>query len=244
VTLIDTPGFDEYGRGDAEILTLISIWLKRWHTQDKLLSGVIYLHRITDTRMTGASVRALILLQKMCGTKTYHNIALATTMWDTVVADAGEQRQKELKERYWEHILSGGGSIYRHDNKETSAKKIVMDLLPHESASLDIQDQMQVNPIISSTVAGGYAKEEMEKLLKLETEEIVKLKAGIEQGKASENVLREELARSKKIIEKMKEDMDRLNMKVMELEAAPNTGTITETQQTFFGKILEMIGAS
>jgi hypothetical protein len=141
VTLIDTPGFDDTVKDDAEILALISLSLRRAHSENKLLSGIIYLHRITDMKITGASVRRLTL-KKMCGTERYENIALATTMWDTVTEDIGEQREKELKEKHWEHILSGEGNTYRHDSKETSVEKIVMKFLPYQSVVLDIQEEI------------------------------------------------------------------------------------------------------
>jgi hypothetical protein len=111
VTLIDTPGFDEEGKDDAQILTLISVWLRHAHTNKQLLSGVIYLHRIMDPRMTGASVRCLTLMKKMCGTKTYENIALATTMWDLVDPKLAEQRERELRGNWWSHIINGGGEV-------------------------------------------------------------------------------------------------------------------------------------
>jgi hypothetical protein len=141
VTFIDTPGFDNTVKDGAEILALISLSLRRAHSENKLLSGVIYLHRITDMKITGASVRRLAL-KKMCDTERYENIALATTMWDTVTEDIREQREKELKEKYWEHILSGGGNTYRHDSKETSAEKIVMKFLPYQSVVLGIQEEI------------------------------------------------------------------------------------------------------
>ncbi|KAK6067745.1 kinesin light chain [Seiridium cupressi] len=56
VTLVDTPGFDDSKRSDTEILTLIADWLAGSDKGDTLLSGIIYLHRISDvTRQDGSA---------------------------------------------------------------------------------------------------------------------------------------------------------------------------------------------
>jgi len=59
VLLIDTPGFDDSERSDTEILTEISKLLAAQYKLGVNLKGVIYLHRITDNRYQGSSVRTL-----------------------------------------------------------------------------------------------------------------------------------------------------------------------------------------
>jgi hypothetical protein len=56
VILADTPGFDDIGVSDTEILTRIADWIKDIYDEGSLLSGIIYLHRISDPRMDGASM--------------------------------------------------------------------------------------------------------------------------------------------------------------------------------------------
>ncbi len=57
--LVDTPGFDDSGRTDSEILTDISRLLAAQYEAGVSLKGVIYLHRITDVRYQGSSLKAL-----------------------------------------------------------------------------------------------------------------------------------------------------------------------------------------
>src|SRR5947208_2149946 len=85
VTLIDTPGFDDSSRFDGEILNLIASYLRHSYNRNELLSGVIYLHRITDNRIGNTGRRTMAVLQRMCGADNFQNIALVTTMWDKLV---------------------------------------------------------------------------------------------------------------------------------------------------------------
>ncbi len=82
ITLIDSPGFDDTTRPDMEILASIVSCL-----QDRRyppLVGIIYMHRITDKKLTGASRMNLDMLQALCGEHYFQNVLLVTSMWDTI----------------------------------------------------------------------------------------------------------------------------------------------------------------
>ncbi|KAJ4485384.1 hypothetical protein J3R30DRAFT_3439108 [Lentinula aciculospora] len=57
VTLIDVPGFDDTNQSDADILKMIADFLASEYKANRRLSGIMYLHRISDVRMGGASKR-------------------------------------------------------------------------------------------------------------------------------------------------------------------------------------------
>ena len=59
VLLIDTPGFDDSSKTDSMILTEISRLLAAQYEAGVSLKGVIYLHRISDVRYSGSSVKTL-----------------------------------------------------------------------------------------------------------------------------------------------------------------------------------------
>ncbi|KAH9924831.1 P-loop containing nucleoside triphosphate hydrolase protein [Amylocystis lapponica] len=48
VTLIDTPGFDDTTKSDTDILKMIALYLSTTYQFGRKLSGVIYMHRISD----------------------------------------------------------------------------------------------------------------------------------------------------------------------------------------------------
>ncbi|OCH83803.1 hypothetical protein OBBRIDRAFT_742684, partial [Obba rivulosa] len=67
VTLIDTPGFDDTTKSDTDILKMIAVYLSTTYENGYKLSGVIYIHRISDFRMTGVSRRNFTMFRKLCG---------------------------------------------------------------------------------------------------------------------------------------------------------------------------------
>ena len=69
VWLIDTPGFDDTYRSDAEVLKDVAFWLAAAYTKHTQLAGILYLHRITEPKFQGSAKRNLRMFQQLCGTK-------------------------------------------------------------------------------------------------------------------------------------------------------------------------------
>ncbi|KAK3358738.1 P-loop containing nucleoside triphosphate hydrolase protein [Lasiosphaeria hispida] len=132
IYLVDTPGFDDTKQSDLDILRTITDELAQlWHFK-KCLVGVIFLHRITDVRLTSSAVKNMTVLQKLCGSENYGRIALATTMWKMAPGEeeeeAAEQRQNELEE-YWKEMFGERSLIMRHKaNTRESALEVVQGL--------------------------------------------------------------------------------------------------------------------
>jgi predicted GTPase len=57
VTLIDTPGFDDTDRTDADILKLIADYLVGTYQNNVLLTGLILLQPISGNRVQGSERR-------------------------------------------------------------------------------------------------------------------------------------------------------------------------------------------
>lgn len=99
VFLVDTPGFDDAMRNDTEILKEIAYLMKQLYLKQTWLSGVVYLHRITDERMRGSSLKGLSVMKKLCGDHGYGQIALTTNMWSKFQADGahvGRNRESQM----------------------------------------------------------------------------------------------------------------------------------------------------
>ncbi|KAK1757204.1 hypothetical protein QBC47DRAFT_400833 [Echria macrotheca] len=134
--LIDTPGFDDTAVSDEAILKKIAAELASHND----LLGIIYLHRITDVRLSGASIRGFNVLKKLCQPENYDKIVLATTMWsDAELAiggkEAAERRESQLWEFHWSKLFYGS-KIVRHHNTEDSARRIVGLFLDNRSILL------------------------------------------------------------------------------------------------------------
>lgn len=150
--LIDTPGFgknlvgvissetfanfaqqflDDTHKSDREVLEGIASWLSTAYSQDIKLSGVLYLHRITDIRVGGTSLRNLTMFKKLCGDQFYPRVFLVTTMWDKVSKTEGEKREQELigKSDFWGTMIKGGASFERHYGTRDSAMDILREVI-------------------------------------------------------------------------------------------------------------------
>lgn len=93
---IGTPGFDDTERSDVQALLDISHWLSGSFKDCTRLSGIIFIHRISDVRMTGSAVRNLVMFKKLCGERAFQSVALVTPMWSKVTPYKGTRHKEEL----------------------------------------------------------------------------------------------------------------------------------------------------
>ena len=151
VHLIDTPGFNDTTLSDTDVLKAIAQCFHETYSEEIKLSGVIYLHKITDNRMTGNAVKNLGVFRKICGDESLKGVVLATTMWDSVSSQVGNSREEELETDpfFWgsmkelgsdvERLIGETGSQARHTSAMNVVKKIVNK---KKKIVLDIQKQM------------------------------------------------------------------------------------------------------
>ncbi|CZR65995.1 uncharacterized protein PAC_15895 [Phialocephala subalpina] len=127
IFLIDTPGFDDTSRSETEILREIAGALQVLTNLRVDLYGIIYLHRITDPRVSGAAMKSLRVLEKICGDEAYRNVFLVTTMWnrleDTEGGDKiGEDREAGLCEKpFWGTLREEGAMAMRLSTRNKSS---------------------------------------------------------------------------------------------------------------------------
>ncbi|KAF2746414.1 hypothetical protein M011DRAFT_478035 [Sporormia fimetaria CBS 119925] len=95
-TLVDCPGFNDTIRSDQDVLEDITSWLSQNYGSGQLLSGIIYLHPISDTRVQGSTMTQFRVFKELCGDAFYSNIVLGTTFWSKVCAAEGEARERQL----------------------------------------------------------------------------------------------------------------------------------------------------
>ncbi|KAL2818458.1 WD40-repeat-containing domain protein [Aspergillus cavernicola] len=144
--LIDTPGFDDTNRSDAEVLRELAGWLTTTYSQNVRLTGIIYFHRISNVRMTGSARRNIFTFRKLCGDSALPNVVLATSMWDDVPHDVATKREKELVEKpeWWGYMINKGSRTFRHDNTRKSAVNLVKEFLQvaEPTVVLSLQEEM------------------------------------------------------------------------------------------------------
>jgi hypothetical protein len=82
IHMIDIPGFDDTSRSDSEILMEVASYLAITYDQNMRIDGVIYITRITDTRITGINRKNLVVFSTLVGQEALSKVILATSMWD------------------------------------------------------------------------------------------------------------------------------------------------------------------
>jgi len=125
VIFVDTPGFDHTFKSDAEIRAMISDWLVKAKKKNATLATILYLHRISDNRMSGSAMKNLRLFSSMCGKDAMPNVVIVTTMWSKVSEVEGTERETDLKRDVWNEMLGGGCSVVRFKDTLDSAWDII-----------------------------------------------------------------------------------------------------------------------
>lgn len=225
LVLVDTPGFDDTHKSDMEILQMISDWLKKTYNLLSILffffphrkttaflfirykksiklAGIVYLHKITDNRMSGAPHRNLRMFAQLCGDQGVKKVILVTTMWDKVKIWTGAQREHDLRLNYWRGMMDKGASVARFRNTQQTAWKII-DIIVQESTAevLLLQEELvDLKLRLNETKAGIMLYSNLQELL-LEQQRTIQLIAQQARGE-SDPALVSKLAADHNRIEK------------------------------------------
>ncbi|KAI1365558.1 P-loop containing nucleoside triphosphate hydrolase protein [Xylaria arbuscula] len=163
VCLVDTPGFDDTHKTDAEVLRTLAAWLTETYSNGVKLSGILYLHRINQPRMQGSALKNISLFRSLCGDDALKKVVLVTTMWDITEDDIAESREKQLRDipKYWGGMVAKGSQVIRHDNTHNSALALFDTFMKGDpKIVLNIQsDMVDGHKSLEGTEAGNDVKE-------------------------------------------------------------------------------------
>ncbi|KIP04290.1 hypothetical protein PHLGIDRAFT_109800 [Phlebiopsis gigantea 11061_1 CR5-6] len=219
VTLVDTPGFDDTTVSDTDILKMISVYLSSTYQAGQKLSGLIYMHRISDFRMGGVSRRNLSMFRKLCGDETLRNVVIATTMWSEVTPERGAARELELRtdEILFKPLIDRGATMFRHENTLASAHALLRHLADNRPAPLRIQRELvDEGKDITQTAAGVELDRELAVLRQKHLKELAEIQSEMEAALLAKDLeTREELEQVRqdllKNMEKIESDRERLS---------------------------------
>lgn len=184
VTLVDTPGFDDVERTDAQVLKEVAYWLTVAYETTRRLSGIIYLHPILHSRMTGSMVKNLAVFEKLVGADNFEKVILVTTMWDALKDGYdGVRREQELKEKHWASMIERGSVTARSAGDRASVLRIVERIAFDQRASslpvLAIQREMvDEHKSLADTGAAKVLRQEMREMQQRHNAEMVELRSG------------------------------------------------------------------
>ncbi|GIZ48284.1 hypothetical protein CKM354_001135200 [Cercospora kikuchii] len=212
VTLIDTPGFNDTVRSEAEVLTAIANYMDFTYRNPPhlKLSGIIYLQSIQDPRMYGSSLRNLKMFKDLCGESPMKNVVLATNRWEDARVTGQEQqaRDKEVELRtrteFWQPLLKRGAQMMRCEDDRESALSIVRRFIDNRPEVLQIQTELveQSKPLIE-TKAGTTVNEEALRVEKKYQAELNQIRKEMDEARAAADLeVQEALELSRKEYER------------------------------------------
>jgi hypothetical protein len=171
------------------------------------LAGVIYLHCISDFRMSSASVHNFKMFRKLCGDSTLKNVVIVTTMWGLGDHAQCEARERELitDPAFFKPALDMNAKTFRDHSTCQSAHEILRHVIRNEPEPLRIQCELvDEGKGMKGTEAGEALTHELADLMRKTRQEIVDL--GKEMREAVKN--RDEEARRELEQERAKHDAD------------------------------------
>jgi hypothetical protein len=128
----------------------------------------VYLHRVTDTRVSGTSSDFLRTFKRICGEKAWKNVLLATTFWDEISsAELGDRRLKEFmtSKDFWADMIEKGSKVVRLRPNDRHKLK-VLDYIASKYDKVDLQLQIETAPEESDVLEMSQADDEVSKFKK------------------------------------------------------------------------------
>ena len=169
IVIVDTPGFDDSERSDSTILRTLTTWLESSYRKGSKLTGIIYLHPISNTRMQGSTIRNLHVFKRLVGEESFRNVVLATTFWDTMASDMdrAEEREAELQDdpAFWGGMILKGADYKRCPTTRVGAKGLLRQMGKRQATALNVQKEIvDQQRSFEETTANEHLEEELRRV--------------------------------------------------------------------------------
>ncbi|KAG8847877.1 hypothetical protein FRB91_011379 [Serendipita sp. 411] len=219
VVLVDTPGFDDTFKPDIDILTEIAVFLIKSYQKGLPLDTILYLHRISDRRMTGSLLKNLRMFASLCGIRSMPNVIIVTTMWGDVNREGeGEKREEELRVEMWSDMIEKGCHVRKFSGTYQSA----LDILDHVPKTVESPllawEMVERRKKLKATAAGSELSREIKSLQRQRKAKTQKLQQLSRRStdEAEKRVLEEEIEETKQQIKKTSEEQTLLKRNIIE----------------------------
>ncbi|GLB39698.1 putative 50S ribosome-binding GTPase [Lyophyllum shimeji] len=166
VFMVDTPGFDDTYRSDVEILQQIADWLAGSYHRGLRDGNIIYLHDVSQDRLTAADRKSLQMVKHLCGNAAWAKVVLGTTKWDRFASekerDKALKREEELKDKEWKSMIANGSQVHKFEGTPGSALRFINSFLHRYGTApatiLQIQQELAIDrKSFLKTRAGKFA---------------------------------------------------------------------------------------
>jgi hypothetical protein len=176
--LVDTPGFDDTFKSNTLIVSKIKSWLSSSFRSGLRLNAIVYLHRVTDTRVSGTSSDFLQTFKRICGEQAFGNIILATTFWDEISSvELGDRRVKELltSKGFWAKMTENGSKVVRLRPNDRQRFKLI-EYIADKYGKIDLQLQTELATQDSNVLEMSKVDDKVQKFMKEMEEKTEKLR--------------------------------------------------------------------
>ncbi|OCH88559.1 hypothetical protein OBBRIDRAFT_820125 [Obba rivulosa] len=188
IMLVDTPGFDDTTRSQADVLKEISSFLRQSYEEGQKVAGVLYVHRISDFRMSGIARENFRMFRKICGNGAMKNVVIATNMWGEVKEEVGAERERELwsKPLFFKDAVDNGARMFRYHDTKESGHDILRSLLGMPLQKLQIQQEtIDEQKTLPQTEAGAALWDKLDKKKNDFDEQITEVRQELDAGRAA-----------------------------------------------------------
>ena len=188
------------------------------YSAGKKLTGIVYIHRISDDKFGGSVAKNFQVFRELCGDRTLKNVVLVTNMWGRVTPSLGVGREKQLQSKHFKSAIDKGARLLRYEDTPESAQEILRTILHNEPEVLKIQQELvEEHKEMGQTGAGAELSKEMRKMMESRTKEIKQLEKKREKAKTKKNQglheeLDEEIESLREQLEELKEYMVRMQV--------------------------------
>ena len=143
----------------------IAEWLVYAYQQGVRLSGIVYLHSISENRVKGSGITNLEMFKKITGIDNMSQVVLATTMWNCTPEADAKGRELELlqTDEFWGLLVRDHSSTPgRFLNDKTSALGIIDKLASLQTFVPSLQQEIAVDKKqLNDTAAGQTLNKEL-----------------------------------------------------------------------------------
>jgi hypothetical protein len=165
-SIIDTPGFNDTYRSDNDVLKELADWLLESYRDGVKISGIVYLHRISDPRMEGSALRNLRMFRKLCGDEFMKNVILGTTFWDVVDEETGAAREDELLQTdgFFKDMKERGCDVVRISDDRNTCLELLSRFAAKPPTVMRIQQELFEGKSLAQTAAASAVSQELAEL--------------------------------------------------------------------------------
>lgn len=217
VAFVDTPGFDDPEKSDADVLIDVTTWIDEHLGGKRQVTAALYLHSINKQKMHGSAFRNFNMFSKLIGSKSMKNVGLVSTHWDAVPTTTAEDREAFLTAKSWSLMIAAGARIYRLKNDYHSCHLMSLDLLKAQPTFIKIQMEMAKEfggKPLSRTEVGQDVYRELQERIADEQSKIKEMEEQLAKGDfevpGMKIELEKELEKSKKQLARYERDRERV----------------------------------